>query len=171
MNKDLLEKDENDLLEMPGADEARFENIANPRFSGIDDEDDLLEIPQSNTGSPKMSETRETTSETINVESPDENITEESFTEESLTETTAVEEPFIQTSAEPESVAETARKSGLAYGAAITLFGSVIFLLALGLLADWLLGTSPWGIVLGVVLGAVIGFYQFFRITSQIFKK
>jgi F0F1-type ATP synthase assembly protein I len=32
------------------------------------------------------------------------------------------------------------------------------------------LGSSPWGIVAGIVLGSLIGFVQFFRITSQIFK-
>jgi len=34
-----------------------------------------------------------------------------------------------------------------------------------------LLGSSPWGIAIGVLIGAAIGFYQFFRVTSQIFKK
>lgn len=76
-----------------------------------------------------------------------------------------------QTSTAPtESIGETARKSGLAYGAALTLFGSVVIMLVLGYFADRLFGTSPWGIIIGIVLGAAIGFYQFFRITSQIFK-
>jgi F0F1-type ATP synthase assembly protein I len=80
-------------------------------------------------------------------------------------------ESLFQTSAEPESFAETARKSGLAYAAAITLFGSIVFMLIIGWFADLLLGSSPWGIVSGIVLGAAIGFFQFFRMTSQIFKK
>ena len=42
-------------------------------------------------------------------------------------------------------------------------------MLFLGWGADLLLGSSPWGLVGGIVLGAVIGFVQFFRITSQIF--
>jgi F0F1-type ATP synthase assembly protein I len=77
---------------------------------------------------------------------------------------------LFQSSVEPESFAETARKSGLAYAAAITLFGSVVFMLIIGWFADLLLGSSPWGIVGGIVLGAAIGFIQFFRLTSQIFK-
>lgn len=38
-----------------------------------------------------------------------------------------------------------------------------------GWLIDRLFGSSPWGIVGGIVLGSVIGFMQLFRITSQIF--
>lgn len=70
----------------------------------------------------------------------------------------------------PETQAETIRKSGLAYAAAITLFGSVAFLLLIGWFADLILGTSPWGTVGGIILGSIIGFLQFFRMTSQILK-
>ncbi len=80
------------------------------------------------------------------------------------------DKPMFQTDFKPESPAETIRKSGLAYAAGITLFASIVFLMALGWFADLLLGTSPWGIVAGIVLGSVIGFIQFFRITSQILK-
>ena len=80
-------------------------------------------------------------------------------------------EPMLfQMHNEVESTAETARKSGLAMSAAIALFGSVVFLLIGGWFADLLLGTSPWGIVGGIVLGSLIGFFQFFRMTSQILK-
>lgn len=71
---------------------------------------------------------------------------------------------------EPESNAETVRKSGLAYAAAFTLFSTVAVLLGAGYLLDRWLGSSPWGIVGGIVLGSIVGFYQFVRITSQIYK-
>lgn len=63
---------------------------------------------------------------------------------------------------------ETNRKSGLAYAAAINLFASVITLAGLGWLLDRWLETAPWLLVAGVVLGAVVGFYQFIRITSKL---
>lgn len=68
----------------------------------------------------------------------------------------------------PDSPAETLRKTGMAYSAAIALFGSVVFMLIMGWFADLLLGIRPWGTVIGIVIGAVIGFMQFFRITSKI---
>lgn len=68
----------------------------------------------------------------------------------------------------PESAGETARKSGLAFSAGISLFASVLFMLVLGWFVDLYVGSSPWGIVGGIILGAIIGFVQFFRITRQI---
>ena len=63
---------------------------------------------------------------------------------------------------------ETNRKSGLAYAAAINLFASVISLAGIGWLLDRWLETAPWLLVTGIVLGAVVGFYQFVRITSKL---
>jgi len=71
----------------------------------------------------------------------------------------------------PETLEETTRKTGLAYGAGIVLFGSVAIMLFLGLGFDYYFGSAPKGLVGGIILGAIIGFYQFFRITSQIIKK
>lgn len=80
-------------------------------------------------------------------------------------------EDFVISRAEPESTEETVRQSGLAWSAGIAFFAAVVFMLVLGWGADVLLGTSPWGIVGGIILGSAIGFIQFFRLTSQIFKK
>jgi F0F1-type ATP synthase assembly protein I len=80
-------------------------------------------------------------------------------------------EDFVVRNDRPQSSAETFRQTGLAWSAGVAFGGAVIFMLVLGWGADVLLGTSPWGLVGGIVLGSVIGFIQFFRITSQIFKK
>jgi len=88
--------------------------------------------------------------------------------ENSETEPSA--EPYVISNPRPESMAETVRRSGLAYSAGIAFFASVVFMLVIGWGADLLLGSAPWGIVGGIVLGSIIGFVQFFRITSRIFK-
>jgi F0F1-type ATP synthase assembly protein I len=82
-----------------------------------------------------------------------------------------VEDPFIPIPYVPATQNETIRRSGLAWSAGIAFFGSVVFTLFLGWIADLLLGSSPWGIVGGIILGSIIAFLQFFRITSQIFPR
>ena len=80
-------------------------------------------------------------------------------------------EPFILSEAPSETAEETVRRTGLAFTTGVAFFGAVVFMLVLGWLADLFLGSSPWGIVVGIVLGAMIGFIQLFRTSSQIFKK
>lgn len=63
---------------------------------------------------------------------------------------------------------EANRKSGIAYAAALNLFASVVVFCGVGWLLDRWLGTAPWLLVAGVVLGAVVGFYQFVRLTSKL---
>jgi F0F1-type ATP synthase assembly protein I len=87
------------------------------------------------------------------------------------TSSTRDDEPFVLSRSEPESIAETARRSGLAWSMGVVFFGAVAFMLVLGWGADLLFGSAPWGVVLGVVFGALIGFIQLFRLSSQIFKK
>lgn len=60
------------------------------------------------------------------------------------------------------------RKSSIAYAAALSLFFSVVTLLGLGWLLDRWLGTSPWLMVAGIVLGSALGLYEFVRLTSRI---
>ncbi len=63
---------------------------------------------------------------------------------------------------------ETNRKTGLAYAAALSLFAAVVSGLIIGWLLDHWLGTRPWLLVLGIVLGAAAGFYEFIRQTSKL---
>jgi F0F1-type ATP synthase assembly protein I len=62
---------------------------------------------------------------------------------------------------------ETNRKSGLAYAAALNLFASVIALSGVGWVVDRWLGTKPWFLAGGVVLGSIVGLYQFIRLSSK----
>lgn len=70
----------------------------------------------------------------------------------------------------PPTTGETIRMTGLAWSAGIMLFGSIAFLTVIGWFADLLIGSSPWGVVAGVVLGSIIGFVQLFRINAEILR-
>ena len=63
---------------------------------------------------------------------------------------------------------EANRKSVIAYAAALTLFFSVVALAGAGWALDRWLRTAPWLLAAGIVLGAVVGFYQFVRLTSKL---
>ena len=89
--------------------------------------------------------------------------------EDSPTQTAPEIAPFAPQSFTAPSTEETIRQGGLAWSAGIVFFSSIAFMLFLGWIADLLLGSSPWGLVGGIVTGSIIGFIQFFRLTSQIF--
>lgn len=59
------------------------------------------------------------------------------------------------------------RKSGFAYAAAITLFASVVTFCGFGYLLDRWLGTEPWLLVVGIVLGSALGLFEFVRLSSK----
>ena len=67
-----------------------------------------------------------------------------------------------------ENQGETNRKTGLAYAAALSLFAAVVAGLLLGWFLDRWLGTRPWLLVTGLVLGAAAGFYEFIRASSKL---
>ncbi len=60
------------------------------------------------------------------------------------------------------------RQSGLIYAAVLSFVISTVTLLGLGWVLDHWLGTAPWLVVSGIVLGAGAGFYQFIRLLSRI---
>lgn len=59
------------------------------------------------------------------------------------------------------------RRSGMAYAAALSLFFTVAALLGLGWMLDRWLKTDPWLMVAGIVVGSILGIYEFIRITSK----
>jgi F0F1-type ATP synthase assembly protein I len=78
--------------------------------------------------------------------------------------------PAVWSEYPAETPEETARKGGMAWSAGIVFFSSVAFMLFLGWIFDYLFASSPWGLVVGIVVGSILGFVQFFRISSRIFN-
>ena len=63
---------------------------------------------------------------------------------------------------------EVTRRSGMAYAAGLGIFLSVAAMMGFGWLLDGWLGTSPWLMVAGIILGSVVGLYEFIRIISKL---
>ena len=62
---------------------------------------------------------------------------------------------------------EENRKAGFAYAAGITLVAVVAAFCGLGWLLDKWLGTEPWLLIAGIVLGSAAGLFQFVRLSSK----
>jgi F0F1-type ATP synthase assembly protein I len=62
---------------------------------------------------------------------------------------------------------EENRKTGFAYAAGITLFASVAAFCGLGYLLDGWLGTQPWLLIAGILIGSAVGLFQFVRLSSK----
>ena len=60
------------------------------------------------------------------------------------------------------------RKSGLIYAGVLSFVLSTVTLLGFGWLLDRWLGTGPWLVVAGIILGAGVGFYQFVKLLSRV---
>ena len=58
------------------------------------------------------------------------------------------------------SLQENVTRSGPVIAASYTLVGAILGLGALGYGIDYWRGTSPWGVVGGLTLGIVVGFYE-----------
>ena len=63
---------------------------------------------------------------------------------------------------------ENLRRSGPAAAASYTLLGAIVFLGGVGYLVDRWRGTSPWFLLIGLILGVIVGFVQLARV---VFKK
>jgi ATP synthase protein I len=60
------------------------------------------------------------------------------------------------------------RKSGALIGAVMALSSSIVSCLIVGWLLDRWLGTSPWLIVAGIIVGSIAGFMHLIRVMSRI---
>lgn len=56
------------------------------------------------------------------------------------------------------------RSAGPVVAASYTLIGAILLLGGLGYVADAWFGTEPWLLLLGLLLGVVVGFYQLARL-------
>ena len=59
------------------------------------------------------------------------------------------------------------RKTGYAYAAGITLFASVAAFCVAGYFLDRWLGTGPWLLIAGIVVGSAAGLFEFVRLSSK----
>ena len=56
------------------------------------------------------------------------------------------------------------RKAGPAAAASYSLIGAIVLLGGLGYFADGWFGTAPWLLLIGLLLGIVVGFYELARV-------
>lgn len=66
-----------------------------------------------------------------------------------------------------EDKAGISRRSGMAYAAGLAIFFSVLAFLGFGWMLDRWLGTAPWCLIGGILLGSAVGFYEFIKIMSR----
>jgi ATP synthase protein I len=57
--------------------------------------------------------------------------------------------------------------AGPVAGASYTLVGGIILLGGIGYAVDHWWGSAPWGLVIGLALGIVVGFYEIIRVSLQ----
>jgi F0F1-type ATP synthase assembly protein I len=73
------------------------------------------------------------------------------------------DEPDSFISRSTRSFQENVEKSGSAAGASYTLIGALVLLGGLGYAADRWWGTRPWLLLVGLLLGLIVGFYELAR--------
>ena len=65
------------------------------------------------------------------------------------------------------SLQENATRAGSAAGASYTLVGGILVLGGIGYAVDHWRGTSPWGLIIGLALGIIVGFYDLVKSTRH----
>ena len=63
-----------------------------------------------------------------------------------------------------QSLQDNVSRAGPAAAASYTLIGAIILLGGLGYAIDAWRGTAPWGLLIGLILGLVVGFYELMKI-------
>jgi ATP synthase protein I len=63
------------------------------------------------------------------------------------------------------SLQDNASNAGAAAGASYTLVGAIILLGGIGYAVDRWQGTAPWGLIIGLALGMIVGFYELVKTT------
>ena len=63
------------------------------------------------------------------------------------------------------SLQENAERAGSAAGASYTLVGGILVLGGIGYAIDKWRDTSPWGLIIGLTLGIIVGFYDLVKTT------
>jgi F0F1-type ATP synthase assembly protein I len=58
------------------------------------------------------------------------------------------------------SFQENVSRSGPVAGASYALIGAILLLGGIGYVADRSFGTGPWGLVVGLTFGIIVGFYE-----------
>jgi len=56
-----------------------------------------------------------------------------------------------------------AQQAGPAAAASYTLIGGILVLGGIGYAVDYWKGSAPWGVLIGLSLGVIVGFYQLIR--------
>jgi ATP synthase protein I len=62
---------------------------------------------------------------------------------------------------------ENVSRAGPAATASYTLIGAIVGLGALGYAVDRWLGSAPWGVFVGLLLGFVVGFYELVKAVQR----
>ena len=65
------------------------------------------------------------------------------------------------------SLQENITRAGPAAAASYTLIGAIILLGGIGYAVDTWWGTAPWGLIIGLLTGVVVGFYELVTMTRR----
>ena len=72
----------------------------------------------------------------------------------------AKKDPSVSFSRSIQAFQENVTRAGPAATASYTLVGAIITLGGVGYAVDRWLGSAPWGVFVGLMLGLVVGFYE-----------